>query len=153
VATKVVYYDLRKEMPSRTHHRGEGREAPAKIGHAVNRFFTEHGQTAEITPADGEPFRVLTGPIGSGEAVIADRDAEIRRYLTSFNDKVLAVDMESGGLTQFCHEHAGHPEGWVIVRGISDHATSEKNDEHHHRAAWHAAIVLRALIPYLLDDL
>lgn len=80
VATKVVYYDLRKETTTGTRHRGEGREAPAEIGHAINCFFTDHGEPAEFY-AEGpgseiRSLRVLTGPIGSGDAVIADRDSE-----------------------------------------------------------------------------
>lgn len=159
VATKVVYYDLRKETTTGTHHRGEEREAPAEIGHAVNCFFTDNGELAEFcTEGPGSevrPLRVLAGPIGSGDAVIADRDSEILKYLAKFNDKILAVDTESGGLSQSCHEQSamsGRLQGWAVVRGISDDASHRKNDDYHPIAAWHAAVVLRRLIPYLLID-
>lgn len=159
VATKVVYYDLRKETIIGTQHRGEAREAPAEIGHAINCFFTDHGEPAEFcTEGPGNEIRhlrVLAGSIGSGDAVIADRDSEILKYLATFNDKILAVDMESGGLSQSCHEQSalsGRLQGWAVVRGISDDASHRKNDDYRHTAAWHAAVVLRELIPYLLID-
>ena len=158
VATRVVYYELRKETPMGTRYRGEERQAPAEIGHAVNRFFTEHGDPAELLTTrmlgDVRSFRVLTGPIGSGEAVIADGNAAIRTYLASYNDKILAVDMESGGLTQYCHENATgfrDPRGWVVLRGISDDANN-KDDHYQGIAARNAAVTLRELAPYLIVD-
>lgn len=160
VATRVVYYDLRKITTTGIRHRGEEREVPADIGHGINRFFTDNGEPAELR-VEGprntvRPFRVLTGPIGSGDAVIADRDAEILKYLAGFDDKILAVDMESAALSQFCHEQSaisGNHQGWAVVRGISDYASHLKNDDYHCLAAWHAAVVLRKLIPYLLIDM
>jgi adenosylhomocysteine nucleosidase len=150
VATRVVYYDLRKVTPSGVLHRGEERVAPAATVHSVNSFFTDHGQPAEIRPdvaAEGSAFRVLHGLIGSGEAVVADAGSEIRTYLSTYNDKVLAVDMEAGGLSQFCYETSA--SGWVVIRGISDHADSTKDDHHHAAAASNAAYALRYLLPYL----
>jgi len=97
-------------------------------------------------------MRMRTGLIGSGEAVIANHDAEILRYLASFNDKVLAVDTEAGGLAQACHEQSattGRLHGWAVIRGISDDAGPGKNDDYHQIASWHAAMALRKLLPYL----
>ncbi|MBB6345205.1 adenosylhomocysteine nucleosidase [Nonomuraea muscovyensis] len=155
VATRVVYYDLRKETPDGTRRRGEEREAPSAMGHAVNMFFTDHGEPAtfQATHDDGNThnFLVHTGPIGSGETVIADAESEIVHYLKAYNDKVLAVEMEAGGLTQAFHEQDGPQavRGWAVVRGISDDASEGKNDACHDIAARHAATVLRSLIPYL----
>ncbi|MGB8201321.1 MAG: hypothetical protein WCF33_16780 [Pseudonocardiaceae bacterium] len=47
---------------------------------------------------------------------------------------------------------SGRLQGWAVVRGISDDASQHKNDDHHRIAAWHAAVVLRRLISYLLID-
>jgi adenosylhomocysteine nucleosidase len=155
VATRVIYYDLRKETPDGVWHRGEEREAPAETGHAVNAFFADH-EPAEFPVADPAGatriMRMRAGLIGSGEAVIANHDAEILRYLASFNDKVLAVDTEAGGLALACHEQSattGRLHGWAVVRGISDDAGAGKNDDYHQIASWHAAIALRELLPYL----
>lgn len=157
MSTRVVYYDLRKELPEQTQHRGEEKEAPAAIGHAVNAFFTDHGEPAriEITDPGGTSRtpRILSGLIGSGDAVIADHDSEIINYLSRFNDKIVAVDMEAGGLSQACHEQSAissHTQGWMVIRGISDTADPHKNDDHQAVAAWHAATTLRRLLPYLV---
>jgi adenosylhomocysteine nucleosidase len=157
VSTRVVYYDQRKINPSdQVQHRGEEREAPADVVHAVNAYFTDHGDPARIPGQlrgyKASTYRVFPGLIGSGESVIADRQSRIRGYLTHYNDKVLAVDMESGGLSQYWQEnsvHAEHNPAWVVVRGISDNADQEKGHEHHELAAHNAAFVVRELLPYL----
>ncbi|MBB5962543.1 hypothetical protein [Planomonospora venezuelensis] len=158
VTTRVVYYDLRKETPEGRKRRGEEREAPSAVGHAINSFFTDYGEPARFQITDDEgvtrDYRVHAGPIGSGDAVIADAESEIIRYLKAFNDKILAVDMEAGGLTQAFHEQDGSQavRGWIVVRGISDDASPRKNDDYHDIAARHAATVLRNLLPYLRVD-
>ncbi|WP_235017901.1 5'-methylthioadenosine/S-adenosylhomocysteine nucleosidase family protein [Thermomonospora echinospora] len=157
VATRVVYYDLRKELPLHTQRRGEEKEAPAAVGHAANAFFTDHGEPARCTVTDpggtSRTHQVFGGLIGSGDAVIADHGSEIVSYLAGFNDKILAVDMEAGGLSQACHEQSatsGLLQGWVVIRGISDDAGADKNDDHQAVAAWHAATTLRRMLPYLI---
>ena len=154
ISTRVIYYDLRKETPEGTVRRGQERQAPAWAGHAVNRFFTDHGEPARFRRQQGRgTFQVLGGPIGSGNAVVADRDSQILTDLARYNDKILAVDMEAGGVSQAWHDQPATPrrtQGWVVVRGISDNASQDKNDDHHHAAAQHAAIVVRELLPYLL---
>jgi adenosylhomocysteine nucleosidase len=73
----------------------------------------------------------------------------IRELLAACNELILAVDMESGGLTQFGHEEPPPPPGWLVVRGISDLADRAKSVHHQAAAAHHAAITLRDLLPYL----
>lgn len=142
IATNIVAYDLAKETPVGTQHRGRCWQAPATVGDAVNQFFSARGE-----PAAFPGMVARFGPIGSGNRVIAHRDAEVVKYLRAFNDKTLAVDMESDGLGQFCHENGDQP--WAVVRGISDLADDEKNDHAQPLAADNAAVVLRELIPYL----
>lgn len=148
VADRVIYYDLRREAADGVHHRGEGRQAPAAITHAMNSFFDDYGEMPSFESAGGQ-FRVFSGPIGSGDAVITDAHSRIRTYLQTVNEKVLAVDTESGGLAQFCHEAPPPRADWLVVRGISDHADQKKNEELQPLAAHNAAITLGQLIPYL----
>ncbi|MEU8194957.1 hypothetical protein AB0C10_14375 [Microbispora amethystogenes] len=156
VTTRVVYYDLRKETRDGRRHRGEEKEAPASVAHAVNSYFTDYGEPAHLVSTDDDgaihEYRVHSGPIGSGDAVIADEESEIIKYLRAFNDKILAVDMEAGGLMQAFHEQDGADavNGWVVVRGISDDASQRKDDTKQGLAAYHAALVLRSLLPYLV---
>ncbi len=157
VSTEVVYYENRKINPlGDIRRRGEHRQAPAPVVHAVNAFFAEHGTPARIhgqpSSPTSEAYEVYPGLIGSGEAVIADRDSDIRHYLEHYNEKVLAVDMEAGGLSQYWQENSVHDEanpGWIVIRGVSDKADEEKGHAHHELAARNAAHVLRLLLPYL----
>jgi adenosylhomocysteine nucleosidase len=153
VSTRVVFYENRKLLPGRTLRRGQELQAPATVAHSVNAFFTSTGEPARLpgTP-NGKPFRIFSGPIGSGEAVLANPDDDIRHYLGSYNDKILAVEMEAGGLSQFCHDtttRSGAPVGWAVIRGIADRADHRKTDRHHDSAAYNAAQTLRYLIPFI----
>jgi adenosylhomocysteine nucleosidase len=156
VSTDVVYYEHRKINPQDTRRRGEHRQAPAHIVHAVNAYFTDHGTPARIngqmTAHADEQYGVYPGVIGSGEAVIADRASDIRTYLTAYHEKVLAVDMEAGGLSQYWQENSVHGTtnpGWIVIRGISDNADEHKGHSHHELASRNAAHVLYRLLPYL----
>ncbi|CAM5608909.1 5'-methylthioadenosine/S-adenosylhomocysteine nucleosidase [Streptomyces avidinii] len=157
VSTEVVYYENRKINPlGDVRRRGEHRQAPAQVVHAVNAFFTEHGTPTRIygqlASQSAQEYEVYPGLIGSGEAVVADRDSDIRRYLEHYNEKVLAVDMEAGGLSQYWQENSVHHEsnpGWIVIRGISDNADEKKGHAHHDLAARNAAHVLQLLLPFL----
>lgn len=149
VANRVIYYDLRRETPDGVRHRGEARDAPAVITHAVNSFFDDHGEPAKLDAGPGRPFRVRHGPIGSGDALVTDAESWIRKFLLTYNEFTLAVDMEAAALTQFCHEAAPPAPGWLVIRGISDLADAAKNEDHQASAARNAAITLQHLLPYL----
>jgi adenosylhomocysteine nucleosidase len=154
VSTEVVYHDLRKETAFETRRRTSEQSSPATIAHAVNCFFTDYGDPAQFQTEDARGVsrghRVLYGPIGSSEAVLADADSGIIRRLRTVNDKIMSVDLEAGGIAQAFHERdASIPvRGWAVVRGIGDNADQETSDAHQATAAWHAAVVLRSLIPY-----
>lgn len=157
VATDIVYYENRKINPGgNVRRRGEHRQAPASVIHGVNAYFADHGTPAringQVSSHASDMFEVYPGVIGSGEAVIADRESDIRSYLSTYNEKVLAVDMEAGGLSQYWQEnsvHGEHNPGWVVVRGVSDNADENKGHGHHELAARNAAHVLQQLLHYL----
>jgi len=95
-------------------------------------------------------MRMLSGLIGSGDAVIADAQAGILTYLASFNDKILAVDMGSRRTqprTLRTLRYPGRPCGWVVLRGISHTADHRKNDNSHRITSWHTTVTLRHLLP------
>lgn len=156
VVQDVVYYDVRKVTAGGTVRRGEARPVPAAIRHAVNDFFSSNGEPYRTNIVDprgvARQCAVMPGPIGSGEAVVADAGSSIRRYIAAFNDKTLALETEAGGLGEAFYEMAGgsRTSGWLAIRGISDHADAEKNDEYHEIASWHAAVILLEMLPYLV---
>lgn len=154
VVQEVIYYDLRKETQAGVVRRGQTRPVPAVIRRALNDFFSTRGEPYLVhsTDPDGafRDYKTLAGPIGSGEAVIAYKGSDIRRYLTAFNDKTLAVETEAGGIAEAFYETADEPgTGWLAIRGISDHADADKDDAFHQVASWHAAAMLIGLLPYL----
>jgi adenosylhomocysteine nucleosidase len=103
-----------------------------------------------------EEFEVYPGLIGTGEAVIADRESDIRDWLKNYHEKVLAVDMEAGGLSQYWQENSvnGEPNpGWIVIRGVSDNADQDKGHGFHELAARNAAYILRELLPLSLPTL
>jgi adenosylhomocysteine nucleosidase len=155
IATEVFYYDLRKETAEGTIRRGRGYPVPPSVRHAVNAFFTGYGKSVMLktvgTGDTGESFVVHQGPIGSGEAVVTSRSSNIPGYLSSLNDKILAIEMEGGAPAQTFYEEL-HPEAaadWLVIRGISDYANPQKNDLRQSAASQNAAAVLEALAPYL----
>lgn len=156
VVQEVLYYDLRKETADRTLRRGQTRPVPIGVGHAINHFFSSNGEPyrASFSDPDGviRQCDVLRGPVASGEAVVADAHSDIGRYIRDFNDKTLALETEAGGVAEAFHEMAANSntQGWIAIRGISDHANSEKDDSHHDIASWHAASILLKMLPYLV---
>lgn len=158
IAHEVIYYDLRKEKDGETLRRGQTRPLPGTVRRAVNHFFSREGEpwNTYIGHPDGSvrECSVLPGPIGSGEAVVADRNSRIRQYVSDFNDKVLCLETEAGGLAEAFHQMAVGPDvsGWLVVRGISDLADTEKDDTYHDIASRHAAVVLLRILPDLFPQ-
>jgi adenosylhomocysteine nucleosidase len=156
IATRVVYTESRRDDPGRTRHRGEAHDVPPAIQHALNAFFTRYGEPAPLRRRVNRhtvAYRVRPGPLGSGEAVIRDRDHPDRHWLHAFHDKVLAVDTEAAALAHAFHEDRDAdppPHGWLVIRGISDRADADKDDLYHAVAAGNAAHAFRTLLPYLV---
>jgi adenosylhomocysteine nucleosidase len=146
VSDEVISYDARKEAADGVHRRGQAQAVAAGLGHRLNDFF------ADIPPGRQLSFQIHRGPIGSGNAVVSDKDSEIRLWLENFHDKVLAVETEAAGVAQSFHESVvrdGGPRGWLTIRGISDTADEHKDDDFHDLAARHAAAVMARMVPYL----
>ena len=156
LALEVIHYDQRKETPEGARRRGSSYTVPAPVHNAINNFLSDRGEPCILTTVsrDGisRAFRVTAGPLGSGEAVVADEDSEIRAYLRGFNDKTLAVETEAAGLARAFYELTtprSRTRGWLAIRGISDGADADKNDGWHDIASQHAAVVLELLAPYI----
>ena len=150
IGTQVIYYDARKETEVGPVRRGETKPVTAELQNRLNDFM-RGGQ--DFAVGRGRTVRVHCGPIGSGSAVVAYAEAELRRYLAAFNDKTLAVETEAAGFAQAFHEEDGsradRARGWLTVRGISDLADALKHDGAHELASRNAAAVMERLVPYL----
>jgi nucleoside phosphorylase len=91
------------------------------------------------------PFRVLTAPMASGSAVIADPDVWSRLKAMGMR-KITAVEMEAATIATVAHEQ-GVP--WLVVKGVMDHADTKKDDRYKQFAARASAQVMYALLERL----
>jgi adenosylhomocysteine nucleosidase len=153
LSDEVISYDARREGADGVHRRGQAQAVSAGLGHRLNDFFA--ATPAEQNRSGADTFQIHRGPIGSGNAVVTDADSEIRHWLRTFHEKVLAVETESAGVAQSFHESVRldtGPRGWLTVRGISDAADMHKGYDYHDLAARHAAEVMAMLVPFLHFD-
>ncbi len=156
VVNGVIHYDQRRETSAGITRRGQEIPVPARTRHAINAFFSDHGEPyrTTIVGSDGisRSCAVRPGMIGSGEAVVADQNSPIRGYVTAFNEKTLALETEAAGIAEAFYETTdtlAAGTGWLAIRGISDSADAAKDDTYHEIASWHAAVILRQMLPYL----
>jgi adenosylhomocysteine nucleosidase len=150
IADAVIYYDARRETGDGPRRRGQSQPLAPVLRHRVNEFFRRYGES--IALSRGEEIRMYRGPIGSGDAVVTDAQADIIAFLRTFNEKTLAVETEAGGLGQAFYEqidNAGGVLGWLTIRGISDLADRHKGHHRHRYAADRAALVMDCLLPLL----
>jgi adenosylhomocysteine nucleosidase len=150
ISDQVVYYDARKITADGVHRRGQSQAVAPVLRNRLNEFFRRHGDAIEV--GSGTVVRMHWGPIGSGDAVVADRHADIRRFLLEFNDKTLAVETEAAGVAQAFYEEVDTDQalrGWLTLRGVCDLADAAKDDQAHTVAAYHAAEVMAHLLPLL----
>jgi nucleoside phosphorylase len=136
IANQVIYYENRKEVPNKTNRRGDIFKINPKLKQIINKFFIIHDEPAILNAQKDsfkDTFQVLTGPIGSGEAVIADNASEIKEWLIEVNSKTMALEMEAGGFLQAFYEDGLSENqpiyGALVIRGVSDHADTEKDDK------------------------
>ena len=150
VADEVVCYDSRRETAEGPRRRGNTHRMTPALRHRVHELLRRcHGSIEDL---DGDPIRIHVGPVGSGAAVITDADSDIVSYLRQFNEKVLAVETEAGGVGQAFYERVGTEpslRGWLTVRGISDLADRHMGRQWHRMASRRAATVTEQLLPLL----
>ncbi len=152
-ADSVLYYDRRAQTVDGAARRLQEYNINMRLLNEINKLFDSFGDKPRLPAVSGsyrDRFGLLMGPLGTGEAVIKYRDAEERAWLLKVNDKTLALDTESAGLCrQFAEDrlkYGAKPEGYLIVRGISDHADIEKNDDWRQPAAGNAVLALQQLL-------
>ena len=91
------------------------------------------------------PFRVLTAPMASGSAVIADSDVWSRLKAMGMR-KITAVEMEAATIATVAYEQR---LPWLVVKGVMDHADTKKDDRYKQFAARASAQVMFALLERL----
>jgi nucleoside phosphorylase len=87
-----------------------------------------------------EEPRVFLGPIASANTLLKD---PARRDSLRDQFGVKAVEMEGAGIADATWTHG---IGYLVVRGICDHADANKNDAWQNYSAMAAAAYVRALL-------
>lgn len=155
IVNEVIAYDRRKETEELL-RRGSTYRVSAVLSTLINDFFAEYGEKPRFIGAPGSPsgdFLADVGPLGSGNAVVADPLSDIKKWLLDFNSKTCAVETEAVGFANADWEEGlnkvTNPIGALVIRGISDHADSQKDDKWRIIASHNAAIVLTKFVKLL----
>ena len=140
VSNKIVCYEYTKETPSGAMQRNEVESVDRLLlDRAMNRDNEWHTLIRAKRPTNTntrELPQVHFAPIASGEKVIADENRA--RELMRSDRKIAAIEMESFGVAVAAAKSEIRPR-FIAIRGISDYADDEKNDDWHEYAADSAA--------------
>ncbi len=84
------------------------------------------------------------GPLASGAAVVMDKG--VVETVQSHNRKLIGIDMEGYGIMSAGHQASEPRPLSIVIKGISDLADENKDDDYQPYAAYMSAKVLRKLI-------
>ncbi|MBC2696678.1 MAG: 5'-methylthioadenosine/S-adenosylhomocysteine nucleosidase [Desulfobacteraceae bacterium] len=149
IATKIVYYELGKVKRIKIIPRSDDSiPADALLLDRIKAFKNEEwkreiGVECPNNEKIGITPNVHIGPIACGEKVI--KSNTFRRSLISIWYKLIAVEMESWGVSQAAWYNKNRPR-FIAIRGICDDANPKKNDIWRRRAAYTAATYLKAFL-------
>ena len=147
VSNKIVCYEYTKETSSGSEQRNEVESVDRLLlDRAMNRdndWHTLIRAKRPTNPDNAELPQVHFAPIASGEKVIADENRA--RELTQSDPKIAAIEMESFGVAVAAAKSENRPR-FIAIRGISDYADDEKNDDWHEYAADSAAAFTTGLL-------
>lgn len=140
VSTQIKYYETAKETPSGSEPRPDGTPVDTELLNRARYYGADwHTFIRAKRPGDStdnEIPQVFFGVIASGEKVIADeaRASELKQL----HSKILAIDMEAYGVGDAAARATNRPR-FIAIRGISDYADNNKNDDWQEYAADSAA--------------
>ena len=123
ISDQIVDYELQKISDPRQTRYQVYRADSRLLGAAANLRGSRWHKTQNRRPVAGAPKRWV-GPIATGDKVVTKGE-----FLNAHRErwpKLLAVEMEAGGVAAVCFQHPHRP-GFLMVRGISDLADEEKN--------------------------
>ncbi len=149
-SSKVYYYEKTKETDQGTKNRPEQWPATTNL---VRRAEIEAPKpdwlktVHKVEP--GANCRAMVGIIASGESVHASKkSAEKKRILDNFND-AQAIEMEGYGFGNAVERNV---DVWgIVIRGICDKATADKDDTFQFKAASRAAAFAIHLLEFFTD--
>jgi len=105
-------------------------------------------QLAKLLDEDIPEIHIHTAPIATGEALC--RNPAVWEEISKYERKCIGLEMEASVIGQIGHIEE---KRWVVIKGVSDHATPEKDDQHHNTAKENAAKVLKEFLENVADEL
>ncbi|MFF0204578.1 HEAT repeat domain-containing protein [Streptomyces sp. NPDC005017] len=161
IGTQVIDYGPAASTPEGPRHRGSAFRPPTGVVMALNDYFSAVGEPFPMTAHEesaglGRPsFRLQRGPIGTGSRVVKFKEAEERRFLSSYHEKTLALETEAEALARHFYEQGedGALSGYIVLRAISDHADELKDDRWKLAASRNAVLALQKILPSVMEVL
>ena len=85
--------------------------------------------------------------------MIGNNLSEITKWLRSVHSKTCAVETEAGGFSDAINEMSNNTIDYLIIRGISDKADRNKNDNYRKTASENAVKVLKDFIEKIFGNM
>lgn len=99
-----------------------------------------------------DEFCVYSVPIMSDNTVFAAENSSVVKDVLTFNNQIAGVEMESAGLYNADYESKKTKHGILTIRGVSDRADNNKNDDFQELAARNAATVFCDFVKTLVSE-
>jgi nucleoside phosphorylase len=153
ISTQVIYYEQVRETPDGPEPRPISLLADHSLVHNAQNYndidwhdlvVTECPHGRENSLGLNNP-KVRFGPIAVGDKVVANQD--FVTSLTRYHSKLIGIDMESYGVAMAAASAPTRPR-FLAIRGISDFADENKNDDWHECAASRAAAFTIGFLRY-----
>lgn len=129
VSDQVVDYDLGKVREGAYTPRWRAYAGDAELVRAARHFSDSSWTRTVLTPRpDGSHDRpsVHIGTVLSGSKVVADQS--VVDTLRNVWTQAVGLEMEGAGSAAAAHEHPTRPS-FILIKGVCDRATAEKNDQ------------------------
>ncbi|MCP4696108.1 MAG: NACHT domain-containing protein, partial [Gammaproteobacteria bacterium] len=140
IAKSCYYYPPAKQTPDGTKYLSQQFQSDRMLyGRARDYDKNDWQADINVVPPNKDCFppAVKYGLIASGEEVIADET--VLQNLLDKHGKIIAAAMEGAGMARAALNDNSSKPGFLEIRGISDYANADKNDDWHHFAAEAAA--------------
>lgn len=137
VADQILYYEEQKQKPKRKELRPRAYPADPYLLDRVKNYneVVWHELVESPRPTDfasPDKPQVHFAPVAVGEKIVADQ--AIVNELQQIHAKISGIEMESFGVALAAANALERPR-FLAIRGISDFADSQKNDDWHTYAA------------------
>lgn len=131
VSDSIFDYDYTKEFDDKSLIRPRNFNSDHYLVECIKSFNWE-GEIEIDCPDDSPAPNVMIGHIATGNKVIASTD--YKKKIKGIHDKILAIEMESGGVADAAKQ-LKNPIGILVIKGISDMGDEDKGDNWHEYSA------------------